>query len=68
MALLTHVTFRVSGERPQFAAFDARLKLLFAEQQVGGDIEEQHVMFSKVPIAEMTSSPTNIFSITVSVS
>lgn len=30
------------GERPQLAAFDARLKLLFAEQQVGGDIEEQH--------------------------
>lgn len=39
---LTHVTFRVSGERAQLAAFDARLKLLFAEQQVSGDIEEQH--------------------------
>jgi hypothetical protein len=44
MALLTHVTIRVSGERPRLAAFDARLKLLFAEQQVGGDIEEQHVI------------------------
>jgi hypothetical protein len=42
MALLTHVTFKVSGARDQLAAFDARLKLLFAEQQVGGDIEEQH--------------------------
>ncbi len=42
MALLTHVTFKVSGARDQLDAFDARLKLLFAEQQVSGDIEEQH--------------------------
>ena len=42
MALLTHVTFKVSGERSQLAAFDARLKLLFAEQHVTGEIEEQH--------------------------
>lgn len=40
--MLTHAVFRVIGERSQLAAFDARLKLLFAEQQVGGDIEEQH--------------------------
>jgi len=40
--LLTHAVFRVTGERTQLAAFDARLKLLFAEQQVGGDIDEQH--------------------------
>ncbi len=40
--MLTHVTFRVTGERTRLAAFDARLKLLFAEQQVGGEIEEQH--------------------------
>ncbi len=40
--MLTHATFRVTGERLQLAAFDARLKLLFAEQQVNGDIEEQH--------------------------
>ena len=40
--MVTHVTFRVSGERAQLAAFDARLKLMFAEQQVSGDIEEQH--------------------------
>lgn len=39
---LTHVTFRVSGERTQLAAFDARLKLLFAERQVSGEFEEQH--------------------------
>ncbi len=40
--MLTHVVFRVIGEGPQLEAFDARLKLLLAEQQVGGDIEEQH--------------------------
>lgn len=40
--MLTHVTFKVSGARDQLAAFDARLKLLLAEQQVSGDIEEQH--------------------------
>jgi hypothetical protein len=42
MALLTHVTFKVSGARDELAAFDARLKLLFAEQQVGSDLEERH--------------------------
>jgi hypothetical protein len=42
MSLLTHVTFKVSGARGELAAFDARLKLLFAEQQVSGDIEERH--------------------------
>lgn len=42
MTLLTHVTFKVSGARDELAAFDARLRLLFAEQQVGGDIEERH--------------------------
>ena len=42
MALLTHVTFEVSGEPAQLAAFDARLKLFFAEQQVTGEFEEQH--------------------------
>jgi hypothetical protein len=40
--LLTHVTFKVSGEPSQLAAFDARLKLLFAEQQVSGEFDEQH--------------------------
>ncbi len=42
MALLTHVTFKVSGAREELAAFDARLKLLLAEQPVGGELEEQH--------------------------
>ena len=42
MALLTHVTFKVSGARGELEAFEARLKLLFTEQQVGGDIEERH--------------------------
>ncbi len=42
MALLTHVTFKVSGEPSQLADFDARLKVLFAEQRVPGEIEEQH--------------------------
>ena len=40
--MLTHVTFKVTGEPAQLAAFDARLKLLFAEQQVNGEFEEQH--------------------------
>ena len=40
--MLTHVTFKVTGERTQLAAFDARLKLLLAEQQISGEIEEQH--------------------------
>lgn len=42
MSLLTHVTFNVTGEPAQLAAFDARLKLLFAEQPVAGEFEEQH--------------------------
>src|SRR5476649_1716832 len=40
--MLTHVTFKVTGEPSQLAAFDARLKLLFAEQQVNGEFDEQH--------------------------
>jgi hypothetical protein len=40
--MLTHVTFKITGEPSQLAAFDARLKLLFAEHQVDGEIEEQH--------------------------
>ena len=40
--MLTHVTFKVTGEPSQLAAFDARLTLLLAEQQVSGEIEEQH--------------------------
>ena len=40
--MVIHATFRISGERSQLAAFDARLKLLFAEQPVSGDIGEQH--------------------------
>ena len=42
MSLLTHVTFEVSGEPSQLAAFDARVKQLLAEQQVTGEFEEQH--------------------------
>ena len=39
---LTHVVFKVSGEPMQLAAFDARLKLLFAEYAIGDEVEEQH--------------------------
>lgn len=42
MSLLTHVTFEVSGEPSQLAAFDARVKQLAAEQEVTGEFEEQH--------------------------
>jgi hypothetical protein len=42
VSLLTHVTFEVSGEPSQLAAFDARVKQLAAEQQVTGEFEEQH--------------------------
>ena len=42
MALLTHVTFKVNGERDELAAFDARLKVLLAEQHVEGEFEKQH--------------------------
>jgi hypothetical protein len=42
MSLLTHVTFEVSGEPSQIAAFDARVKQLCIEQQVSGEFEEQH--------------------------
>ena len=41
-AALTHVVFRVSGAPAQLAAFDARLKLLFAEHQVTSECEERH--------------------------
>lgn len=40
--MLTHVTFKVTGEPAQLGAFDARLKLLLAEQQVNCEMEEQH--------------------------
>ena len=39
---LTHVVFRVSGVPAQLAAFDARLKLLFAEHLVMSECAEQH--------------------------
>ena len=39
---LTHVVFKVRGEPDEVAAFDARLKLLFAEHGFAGDCEEQH--------------------------
>ena len=39
---LTHVVFRVSGVPEQFAAFDARLKLLLAEHRVMSECAEQH--------------------------
>lgn len=39
---LTHVVFKVSGEPSQLEAFDARLKLLFAEYSIGDEVEEQH--------------------------
>jgi hypothetical protein len=39
---LTHVVFKVAGEPPELAAFDARLKLLFAEHAIGDEVEEQH--------------------------
>ena len=41
-AALTHVVFRVSGDRGELAAFDARLKLLFAEHHVTSECVEQH--------------------------
>ena len=41
-AALTHVVFKVSGEPAELAAFDARLKLLFAEQGFAGECDEQH--------------------------
>lgn len=41
-AMLTHVVFKVSGDPAQLAAFDARLKLLFAEHEVTSECEEQH--------------------------
>ncbi len=39
---LTHVVFKVRGEPDEVAAFDARLKLLFAEHGFAGECEEQH--------------------------
>jgi hypothetical protein len=41
-ATLTHAVFKVTGEASQLAAFDARLKLLFAEHGIGDEVEEQH--------------------------
>jgi len=42
MTTLTHAVFRVSGEASQLEAFDARLKLLFAEHGIGDEVDEQH--------------------------
>jgi hypothetical protein len=39
---LTHVVFKIAGEPPELAAFDARLKLSFAEHAIGDEVEEQH--------------------------
>lgn len=39
---LTHVVFKVGGEPDVLAAFDARLKLLFAEHGIADECEEQH--------------------------
>jgi len=39
---VTHVVFKIAGEAGQLAAFDARLKLLFAEYQIGDEVDEQH--------------------------
>ena len=41
-AALTHVVFKVGGESSQLAAFDARLKLLFAEHGIADAVDEQH--------------------------
>jgi len=41
-ATLTHVVFRVTGEPLQLAAFNARLKLLFAEHGIADGVDEQH--------------------------
>ncbi len=41
-ATLTHAVFRVSGETSRLEAFDARLKLLFAEHGIGDEVDEQH--------------------------
>jgi len=42
MVTITHVVFKVTGEPAELAAFDARLKLLFAEHGIGDECEEQH--------------------------
>src|SRR3954465_3833647 len=39
---LTHVVFKITGEPADLAAFDARLKLAFAEHAIGDEVEEQH--------------------------
>ena len=44
VALLTHVTFKISGARGQLDAFDARLKVLLAEHEVAGEFAEQHAV------------------------
>ena len=41
-ATLTHVVFKIGGDPAQLAAFDARLKLLFAEYGIGDECAEQH--------------------------
>lgn len=40
--MIIHAVFRVGGERRQLAAFDARVKLLCAEQAIAGACEEKH--------------------------
>ncbi len=40
--MLTHVVFKVSGAPAQLPAFDARLKVLFAEHQLDGECDEMH--------------------------
>ncbi|MCE9639736.1 MAG: hypothetical protein K8S22_06245 [Betaproteobacteria bacterium] len=40
--MLTHVVFKISGAPDVLAAFDARLKLLFAEHGIADECEEQH--------------------------
>jgi hypothetical protein len=40
--MLTHVTVRVSGEPAQLEAFDARLKVLCADEPFAGEVIEQH--------------------------
>ena len=40
--MLTHVTVTVGGERSQLDAFDARLKVLCADEPFAGEVTEQH--------------------------
>jgi len=40
--MITHATVRVTGEPGELAAFASRLKLLFAGEDFGGEIAEEH--------------------------